>query len=105
MRKVLPIVVLLATLSGCAKPPAPTAPVVKAPPTPVKPGWELVFHEEFNGTTADLDKTWTFQNGPSGHILCSRWRDNVVVTNGVCRLVNRKEKRGGQEWTSGNLWT
>jgi beta-glucanase (GH16 family) len=79
--------------------------VAFAAPATVKPGWELVFQEDFNGAAADLDKNWTFQNGPSGHILCSRWRENVVVTNGVCRLVNRKEKRGGQEWTSGNLWT
>jgi beta-glucanase (GH16 family) len=69
------------------------------------PGYKLVWSEEFNGTTADLDKHWMFQNGPSGHILCSRWRENVVVANGVCRLENRKEKRGGQDWTSGSLWT
>ena len=69
------------------------------------PGYELVWSEEFNGTTADLNQNWLFQNGPSGHILSSRWRENVVVAKGVCRLENRKEKRGGQEWTSGSLWT
>ena len=69
------------------------------------PGYKLAWSEEFNGTTADLDQNWSFQNGPSGHILCSRWRDNVVVANGVCRLENRKEKRGGPDWTSGSLWT
>ena len=87
---------LLAAVCGCA---------TAATPAPSKPGWKLVFHEEFDGTTADLDKDWTFQNGPSGHILCSRWRENVVVTNGLCRLLNKKETRGGQEWTSGNIWT
>lgn len=69
------------------------------------PARRLVFREEFNGTTADLDKAWRFQNGPSKHILCSRWRENVIVTNGLCRLVNRKKSRGGQAWTSGNLYT
>lgn len=93
MRRLLSLI-LLTVLPGRA---------AIAPATPSR--WELVFREEFDGTTADLDKNWTFQNGPSGHILCSRWRDNVVVTNGLCRLVNRKEKRGGQDWTSGNLWT
>jgi len=68
-------------------------------------GRRLVWQEEFNGTTADLDAHWSFQNGPNGHILCSRWRENAVVTNGVCRLVNRKETRGGQAWTSASLWT
>jgi beta-glucanase (GH16 family) len=80
---------------------AGVAPGFAAPP----PGYVLVFSDEFNGTTADLDKNWDFQNGPSGHILSSRWRENVVVTNGLLRLVARKEKRGGQEWTAGSLWT
>jgi beta-glucanase (GH16 family) len=69
------------------------------------PGYKLAWSEEFNGTKADLDKQWAFQNGPSTHILCSRWRDNVVVANGVCRLENRKQNRGGQDWTSGSSWT
>ncbi len=68
-------------------------------------GFQLVWSEEFNGATADLDKDWGFQNGPSGHILCSRWRENAVVSNGVCRLLNKKESRGGQEWTSASMST
>lgn len=74
-----------------------------APPAGAE--WELVFRDEFDGKAANLDKNWDFQNGPSGHILCSRWRENVVVENGLCRLLNKKEKRGGQEWTSGSMWT
>ena len=69
------------------------------------PGYEKIWSEEFNGANADLDKTWEFQNGPSGHILCSRWRENAVVSNGVCRLLNKKEQRGGQDWTSGSMAT
>ena len=67
--------------------------------------WTLVFQDEFNVSSDELDKHWHFQNGPSGHILCSRWRENVVVENGLCRILNRKESRGGQEWTSGSMWT
>lgn len=67
--------------------------------------WELVWSEEFDGTDADLDARWESQNGPSGHILCSRWRENAVVSDGTLKLINRKENRGGQEWTSGNIWT
>lgn len=67
--------------------------------------WKLVFQDEFNGKTADLDKNWEFQNGPSGHILCSRWRENAVEENGLCRLLNKKESRGGQQWTSASLWS
>lgn len=67
--------------------------------------WGLVFSDEFNGTTADLDKTWASQNGPSGHILCSRWRENAIVEDGLCRLLNKKQTRAGQDWTSASLWT
>jgi beta-glucanase (GH16 family) len=80
-----------------------TTPASAEPP----PGadWQLVFSDEFNGKTADLDRNWNFQNGPNSHILCSRWRENAVVTNGLCRLENRKQKRGGQDWTSASLST
>ncbi|MEM1082988.1 MAG: family 16 glycosylhydrolase [Verrucomicrobiota bacterium] len=68
-------------------------------------GWKLVWRDEFDGSEEDLDARWESQNGPSGHILCSRWRENVSVSNGTLKLTNRKEKRGGQEWTSGSIWT
>ncbi len=76
-----------------------------APRVPLVGDWRLTFSDEFDGVNADLDTEWISQNGPSGHILCSRWRENAVVANGLLRLLNKKEKRGGQEWTSGNIWT
>jgi beta-glucanase (GH16 family) len=75
-----------------------------AQPPPEGP-WTLVFEDEFSGTTADLDRNWQFQNGPSTHILCSRWRENAVVENGLCRLLNKRQQRGGQEWTSASMST
>lgn len=78
-------------------------------PKPLLPGdagpWELVWSDEFDGPDAALDAEWHCQNGPSTHILSSRWRENVVVTNGFLRLLARKEKRGGQDWTAGSIWT
>lgn len=68
-------------------------------------GKQLAWEETFDGSVSNLDARWSFQNGPSGHILCSRWRDNVAVSNGVCRLLNKKETRAGQAWTSASLWT
>ncbi len=68
-------------------------------------GWRLVFEDQFDGTDADLDAKWEAQNGPSGHILCSRWRDNAVLEDGLLRLVARKQKRAGQDWTAASLWT
>ncbi|NQT51623.1 family 16 glycosylhydrolase, partial [bacterium] len=79
-------------------------PVARAEP-PGPDAWTLVFRDEFDGTTADLGKHWNFQNGPSGHILCSRWRENAVGEKGMLRLLNKKEERGGQHWTSASLWT
>ncbi len=67
--------------------------------------WKLVWQDEFDGGDGDLDRHWHSQNGPSTHILSSRWRENVVIDRGTVRLVNAKEERGGQQWTSGNIWT
>ena len=72
---------------------------------PPSPGWELAFEEQFDGGDAELDARWDFQNGPSGHILCSRWRDNAVLDNGILRMIARKEDRAGQDWTAASLWT
>ncbi|MBN8218285.1 MAG: glycoside hydrolase family 16 protein [Spirochaetes bacterium] len=66
-------------------------------------GWKPVFEDDFAGST--LGEGWISQHGPSGHILSSRWRENAVVSNGALHLLQRKEARGGQEWTSGSVWT
>jgi beta-glucanase (GH16 family) len=67
--------------------------------------WALVWQDEFDYPDAELDTHWNSQNGPSGHILCSRWRENAKVSDGTLKLVNRKQKRGGQNWTSGSIIT
>lgn len=67
--------------------------------------YKLQWRDEFDYADAELDQHWESQNSPSTHILCSRWRENARVENGTLKLTNRKEKRGGQEWTSGSLWT
>ena len=90
------LLVLAAMMSGAA--------FLQASAEP-PPNYQLVFSDEFNGAPSGLDKNWDFQNGPSGHILCSRWRENAVETNGLCRLLNKKETRAGQNWTSASLWT
>ncbi|WP_017446934.1 glycoside hydrolase family 16 protein [Gayadomonas joobiniege] len=67
--------------------------------------WQLAWQDEFDGPDAELEQVWDVQNSPSGHILSSRWRENVKVGDGVLYLQNRKEKRGGQDWTSGSIRT
>lgn len=68
-------------------------------------GWTLVFFDDFTGGEKELDSRWEAQNAPSSHIMCSRWRENAKVENGLLKLIARKEKRGGQEWTAASLWT
>lgn len=68
--------------------------------------WKLVWSDEFDYQDRDeLLLVWEAQNTSNNHILCSRWEDNIEVVDGTVRLINRKEKRGGQEWTSGSMWT
>lgn len=71
----------------------------------LKAAGKLEWADEFDGSEAELDKKWEFQNGPSSHILCSRWRKNAVLQDGMLRLVNRKESRVGQDWTSASAHT
>lgn len=82
---------------------------VKQPAPSLLPGgpekWTLQWSDEFDYDDAKLDEQWISQNSASTHILSSRWRENAVVKNGTLKLINRKEKRGGNDWTSGNIWT
>jgi beta-glucanase (GH16 family) len=64
-------------------------------------GWA----EELDEPKASLANSWLAHNGPRTHILCSRWRENAVVENGFLYLKNKKENRGGQDWTSASIWT
>ena len=77
---------------------------VRADP-PKGEDWLLVFEDEFDGGKEKLAANWQFQNGPSGHILCSRWGDNAKLEDGLLKLEARKEKRGGQDWTAASGWT
>lgn len=67
--------------------------------------WTLAWSDEFDYPDDRLEQRWRVQNSGSTHILSSRWRENVQVRGGTLRLTNRKERRGGNDWTSGNIWT
>ncbi|AUP79712.1 family 16 glycosylhydrolase [Flavivirga eckloniae] len=67
--------------------------------------WDLIWTDDFDYPDAMLENNWTSQNGPSGHILCSRWRENAEVKDGVLELKAIKENRGGQDWTCGSIWS
>lgn len=67
--------------------------------------WQMKWNDEFDYADTTLDKSWHSSNQAYTHILCSRWRENAVVSGGTLKLQNRKENRGGQAWTSGSIWT
>ena len=68
--------------------------------------WKLVWNDEFDYQNRDqLLEVWESSNAPTSHTICSRWEENLEVGDGTVRLVNHKEKRGGQEWTSADMGT
>lgn len=75
--------------------------VVASPPNGK---WKLVFWDDFNGTTIDTSK-WDVENYSPNHIISSRWAENIIVKDGICRLVTKRENRGGKEWTSAHFWS
>ena len=107
-RSLISSLYLAAALPALAAEPA-AAPAPAPAPGSLLPGgpsaWTLAWSEEFDGPDAKLEERWISQNSASTHILSSRWRENAVVAKGTLKLLNKKEKRGGNDWTSGNIWT
>lgn len=82
---------------------------------PVAGDWELIFYDEFSGTELDESK-WEAMDKQvyqSTKYRSTRWKENVELTNGVLRLVTKKENRSGelddgdfhewQEYTTGGI--
>jgi beta-glucanase (GH16 family) len=69
----------LPLVPGAAKPDRP--PGAEQPPFP---GYDLVWHDEFNGTALD-ERDWTLDEGPWRDAVNSR--DSVVVRDGILSLV------------------
>lgn len=73
------------------------------PPNPTQ--WELAFADDFNGDQLDTN-VWRSARGQSwGKLLSARYPENIAVSNGLLRLITKKEKRGGKDWTSAMLST
>jgi beta-glucanase (GH16 family) len=71
-----------------------------------KPGWKLVWADEFNGPNLDNTK-WTMENGPanvnSELEYYSNRTNNVFIQNGCLVLRAIKEDFGGRSYTSGKV--
>ena len=70
---------------------------------PTNDEWVLTFSDEFNSDEMDWS-VWRSDASAPGHILSSRWPENVEVHDGALHLVIRKEERAGKEWTAASVW-
>lgn len=99
------------TPSSRPPPPVPAKgtpqPAVEAPRPAVAlpPDWKLTFEDTFAGEPSMWKTNWVSDAQAHKHILSSRWPENVTVEDGALKLLNKKETRAGQDWTSGSIWT
>ena len=127
-RGLLRVVMLLALLAGCVPPapatptPSPTATATPPPPAsatppppaapiPDLPGWNLVWHDEFDGTAID-PANWTYDLGAGGWgngemENYTQRPENARLEGGRLIIEARAETnaRGGTEYTSARMKT
>jgi beta-glucanase (GH16 family) len=92
------VTALLLALAAAGPPSAPAA-------------WQLVWNDEFNGTSIDPAK-WTFETGNGNNGWGNREREyytgrtnNAYVANGLLHIVARLESTNGFPYTSARLKT
>ena len=119
MYKTLPVFLCVSFLLGAcdAATPEPTSTPAPTPipsPTPApweRAGWDIVWHDEFEGT--ELDRTnWTFDIGGNGwgnqelQMYTDR-PENILLENGMLVIEARQEPElvGGREYSSARIKT
>ena len=65
--------------------------------------WQIIWQDNFSND--ESWKNWVTEDASPGHILSSRWRDNVRISRGRLLLRNKKESRGGRPWTTGCVYS
>lgn len=94
------MLVLAALLASCA------AATHERTATPVLPGWQLVWHDEFDGPGLDTTKWNVLMREQSKHNELQYYvPDEVYVENGMLRMRSRVRDYGGMHYTSGRLDT
>ncbi len=76
------------------------------PASAAKPGWEMVWNDEFNGTELDVTK-WTPEDAALVKNNEKQYYspDEVYVGKGLLTLRSRRRAMGGREFTSGLVET
>lgn len=62
--------------------------------------WIISFSDEFRRKST-IDLNWIPQKASPEHIKSSRWRENLTTKMGKLRINNKRESKGGKEWTTG----
>lgn len=97
MRKLLPVLGAL-TLAGCTTQPTPSQTSGTAP-SPLRAGWQLVWQDEFSGSSIDTDKWSLEQNcwgGGNDELQCYTANPaNAFVADGLLHIVARKQSFSG----------
>ncbi len=111
-RSVIFLMLGILFLAACAPlaPQATPTPTVLPTPTPegYRPGWNLVWHDEFDGSAID-PKNWTFETGTSvgmGNAELEDYTDrqeNARLENGMLVIEARQEQFEGASYTSARL--
>lgn len=105
-RKLISMVLSVALIAGLVT-------VIPAKREAVKAatGWDLVWSDEFNGTSLDRN-VWDYEIGNgnwgwgNGEVEYYTDRtDNVNVSGGNLQIIAKKENYGGQKYTSGRILT
>jgi beta-glucanase (GH16 family) len=77
----------------------PVQPATEVTPLPLA-GYELVFSDEFNGTSLDTNR-WGFRLADK--MLSAQQRENVSVKDGNLVIALRKESVRGKDYTGGGV--
>ncbi len=101
------LILLLASslcLSSCGGGQGGTAP---QPPASPAPAWQLVWSDEFNGTSLDA-ANWTLETGGAwfnNELQYYTAGDNLAVQGGVLTITARQQAYGGRQYTSSRMMT
>ena len=75
--------------------------------------WKMSWNDEFDypavdGNDPNFTKDWVSENKTNAdrpNVLGGRYPENVKVEDGNLKLLQKKENKGGKEWTSGSVMT
>jgi beta-glucanase (GH16 family) len=75
--------------------------------------WQVVWHDEFEGESLDLEK-WSYQTGTGSEYGLIGWgnnelqyyrEQNVTVSDGLLHITSKRENYNGKSYTSGRIRT